>query len=115
MSFDTRDELGNKIDKLTVVMSKLAATENHERKPLKPQIYKRGQDRYVVREDINLGHMTETGAMVWTALQDRIIKVIHLGEFLEEIIDKIVEKGTEMRGMVTATIEIETDQEREHL
>ena len=46
VSFDTRDELGDKIDKLTVVMSKLAATENHERRPFKPQIYKsRGQNR----------------------------------------------------------------------
>ena len=36
MSFDTRDELGDKIDRLTVVMSKLAVTENHERRPFKP-------------------------------------------------------------------------------
>ena len=46
VSFDTRDELGDKIDKLTVVMSKLVVTENHERRPFKPQIYKsRGQNR----------------------------------------------------------------------
>ena len=46
VSFDTRDELGDKIDKLTVVMSKLAATDNHERRPFKLQIYKsRGQNR----------------------------------------------------------------------
>ena len=46
VSCDTRDELGDMIDKLTVVMSKLAATENHERRPFKPQIYKsRGQNR----------------------------------------------------------------------
>ena len=46
VSFDTRDELGDKIDKLTVVMSKLVATDNHERRPFKPQIYKsRGQNR----------------------------------------------------------------------
>ena len=46
VSFDTRDELGDKIDKLTVVMSKLVAMQNHERRPFKPQIYKsRGQNR----------------------------------------------------------------------
>ena len=46
VSFDTRDELGDKIDKLTVVMSKLVVTDNHERRPFKPQIYKsRGQNR----------------------------------------------------------------------
>ena len=46
VSFNTKDELGNKIDKLTVVMSKLAVKDSHERKPFKPQIYKgRGQNR----------------------------------------------------------------------
>ena len=40
VSFNTRDELGDKIDKLTVVMSKLAAKDSHERKLFKPQIYK---------------------------------------------------------------------------
>ena len=65
-----------------------------------------------VKEIISLDHMTEAGAMVWTTIQDRIIEVTDVGEILEEIVDKIVEKGTGMRGMVTTTIEIETDQER---
>ena len=40
------NELGSKIDKLTVAMSRLAAKENHEKRPFKPQIYKsRGQNR----------------------------------------------------------------------
>ena len=44
--FNTRDELRDKIDKLTVVMSKLAVKDSHERKPFKSQIYKsRGQNR----------------------------------------------------------------------
>ena len=38
--FNARDELGDKIDKLTVVMSKLAVIDNHERRPFKPHIYK---------------------------------------------------------------------------
>ena len=66
VSFDTRDELGDKIDKLTIVMSKLAATENHERRPFKPQIYKSrgqnrsyGQERYQPRSnDRNRGYGT---------------------------------------------------------
>ena len=46
VSLNTRDELGDKIDKLTVVMSWLAAKDSHERRPFKPQIYKsRGQNR----------------------------------------------------------------------
>ena len=40
VSFNTRDELGDKIDKLTVMMSKLVAIDSYERKPFKPQIYK---------------------------------------------------------------------------
>ena len=109
-SFYTRDELGDKIDKLTVVMSKLAVTENHERSPFKPQIYKsRGQNRSYGQGRYQPRSYDRSGAMVWTVLQDRIIEVIHLREILEEIVHKIAEKGTEMRGMVTATIEIETD------
>ena len=34
VSFNTRDELGDKIDKLTVVMSRLAAKGSHEKKTL---------------------------------------------------------------------------------
>ena len=46
VSFDTIDELGDKIDKLTVMMSKLVAKDHHERKHFKHQIYKRrGQSR----------------------------------------------------------------------
>ena len=45
VSFNARDELGDKIDKLTVVMSRLAAKDSHEKRPFKPQIYKsRGQN-----------------------------------------------------------------------
>ena len=48
VSFNTRDELGDKIDKLTVVMSRLAAKASYEKRPFKPQINKnRGQSRGV--------------------------------------------------------------------
>ena len=40
VSFNARDELGDKIDKLTIVMSKLAVKDNNEKRPFKPQIYK---------------------------------------------------------------------------
>ena len=46
VSFNTRDELGDKIDKLTLVISKLTARDSHKRRPFKPQIYKsRGWNR----------------------------------------------------------------------
>ena len=53
--------------------------------------------------------------MVQTEIPDRIIEVIDLGEISEGTTGKIVEKGTEMKGMVTRTIEIGTDQGRGHL
>ena len=46
VSFNARDELGDKIDKLTVMMSRLAAEASYEKRHFKPQIYKsRGQSR----------------------------------------------------------------------
>ena len=46
VSFNARDEFSDKIDKLTVVMSRLVAKDNSEKRPFKPQIYKnRGQNR----------------------------------------------------------------------
>ena len=46
VSFNARDELGDKIDKLTVVMSRLVAKDSNKKRPFKPQIYKnRGQNR----------------------------------------------------------------------
>ena len=113
--FDTRDELGDKIEKLRVVMSKLATLENHERRPLSHKYIKVG-DRIglMVKKDISPDQMTETGPMVQTAIPDRIIKVINLGEILEEMVGRVVEKVTEMKGIVTTT-EIGTDQERDNL
>ena len=46
VSFNARDELRDKIDKLTVVMSNLVAKDNSEKRPFKAHIYKnRGQNR----------------------------------------------------------------------
>ena len=40
VSSNARDELGDKIDKLTVMMSRLAAKDSNEKRPFKLQIYK---------------------------------------------------------------------------
>ena len=40
VSFNSRDELGDKIDKLTVMMGRLAAKDSNDKRPFKPQIYK---------------------------------------------------------------------------
>ena len=39
VSFNTRDELEDKIDKLTVMLGKLAAKDDNNKRPFKPQIY----------------------------------------------------------------------------
>ena len=38
--FNARDELGDKIDKLTAMMVRLAAKDSNDKRPFKPQIYK---------------------------------------------------------------------------
>ena len=68
----------------------------------------------MVKRDISPDQMTETEVMAQAVIPDRIIGVIDLGEILEKTVGRIVEKATEMKGMVTMTIEIGTDQEREH-
>ena len=40
VSFDTRGELGDKIDKLTVMIGRLAAKENIKIRPFKPRYIK---------------------------------------------------------------------------
>ena len=48
VSFDTREELGDKVDKLTVLIGKLAARDSRSGRQFKPQIYQgkdRGQNR----------------------------------------------------------------------
>ena len=48
VSFNASGELGDKIDKLTVMLGKLAAKDNNNKRPFKPQIYQsrgRGQNR----------------------------------------------------------------------
>ena len=40
VSFNARDKLGDKIEKLTVMMSRLAVKDSYQKRPFKPQIYK---------------------------------------------------------------------------
>ena len=48
VSFDTKEELGDKIDKLAVMIGKLATRDSETGRQFKPQIYQnrgRGQNR----------------------------------------------------------------------
>ena len=40
VSFNARDKLGDRIDKLTAMMGRLAVKDNNDKRPFKPQIYK---------------------------------------------------------------------------
>ena len=40
VSLNARDELGDKIDKLTAMMGRLAVKDSNDKRPFKPQIYK---------------------------------------------------------------------------
>ena len=65
VSFDIRDELGDKIDKLTVMLGRLAAKDNNKKIPFKPQIYQsreRGQNRgYSQRNYQNRNRLSKRG------------------------------------------------------
>ena len=69
----------------------------------------------MAKEDISLDQMIGTGVMTKSETQDRIIEVIGLEETLGGIIGKTVERDIGIKGMAITTIEIETDQGREHL
>ena len=102
VSLNTKDELGDRIDKLTIVMIKLAVKTVMKGDPSSHRYIKVGNKiGLMVKEDIGPGQMIEIRVMVQTIIQDKIIEVTDLEEILEGTTDKIIEMNTEMRGMVT--------------
>ena len=79
--------------------------------------YIRLEDRIdpMAKGDISLEQMIGIEAMAQTEIQGRINKVVGPEETIEVIIGKIVEKGTETKGIVAKTAEIGIDQGRECL
>ena len=58
VSFDTRDGLGAKIDKLTAMLGRLAAKDSIEKRPFKPQIYQsrgKAQNRSYSQKTFRIG------------------------------------------------------------
>ena len=59
VSFDTREELGDKIDKLAVMIGKQAATDSGRTRQFKPQVHQsRGRGKKIevtVKEIIRIG------------------------------------------------------------
>ena len=115
VSFNTREELGNKIDKFTMIMSKLAVKDSNERRPFKPQIYKsRGQSRSYGQGGYQARSDNGNRDIVRIIAQYKIIEATDLEEISEGMVDKLKETVTGMKGMVV-TIEIGIGQGRELL
>ena len=114
VSFNTRDELGDKIDKLTVVMSRLAAKDSHEKRPFKPK-YIRVKVRIglIIREVIRTGLIVGTGDSIQGVGPDKAIETVIFKETLEDMEDKILEENIEMIEIMII-IEAGIDQEKGH-
>ena len=131
VSSDTRDKLGYKIDKLTVIIGRLAARDNNETRPFKPQIHQcrgRGQNRgYSQRnyQNRNRAHNRSNSRDREQFRQDRgrprfeqSYKGNSFKITLEDKVNKIVERSIEMIiiGVVVkieAAIGLERDQSQE--
>ena len=89
VSFNARDELGDKKDKLTVMMSRLAAKDSYEKRPFKSQIYKsRGQSRsynHTGYQNRSSRSDSRTEDNMETIDLDKTIEIIIFKETLEEI------------------------------
>ena len=117
VSFNTRDELGDKIDKLTVMMSRLAAKDSNEKRPFKYQIYKsRGQNRsYSQRGYHNRSSRSDSGNR--GQYGNNRPRQSHRDNILDrtpgDMEDKIVEENMGIIGamIITGT---EIDQEKGH-
>ena len=77
VSFNTRHELGDKIDKLIIVMSRLAVKDIHEKKPFKPK-YIRVEVRIglIIREVIRTGQIVGTGDNIQAAGPDKTMETV---------------------------------------
>ena len=113
--FKTRDEPGDKIDKLTVVMSRLEAKDSNEKGLSNHKCTKAGVSiGLMVREAIRTGQVVERGDKLQIIDPDRITEVTILEGTLEGMVDKIIGETIEMKDIMTM-IETGIGQEKEHL
>ena len=122
VSFNARDEVGDKIDKLTAVMNRLAAKDSNEKRPFKPQIYKsRGSHprvrigpiiKEVIRIEI-VGLTVEIEDSMEIIDLDKTIGTTIFEGTLEDMQDKIVEENIGIIGIMII-IEIGMGQEKRH-
>ena len=123
VSFDTRDALGDKIYKLTVMIDTLAKKDNNKIKQFKPQIYQRrgrGQNRgysqwnYQNRKRI-AGIEDSLGKTEVDPDLSKVKEGTIFGIMLEDRVDKIEEGSIKMITIVrVAIIEVGIGPERDH-
>ena len=115
VSFNNRDELGDKIDKLTVMMNRLVVRGTHEKRPFKPQIYKgRGQHRSYDQAS----YQSRLGSRNRGQFMDNRPRQNYRGNKFRGntrgYSRKIIEEIMEMKGIMTI-MGTEIGQEKEHL
>ena len=111
VSFDTKEELGNKIDKLMVIIGKLVPRDSRTNRQFKPQIHQsrgRGQNRsYNQRKDRFGSHSRNRGNTDKIEVgpdMSKILGEVIIGETLEIMVDKTVEENIEIAiGMTVMT------------
>ena len=122
VSFNARDELGEKIDKLTVIMSRLAAKDRNEKDPSNPKYIKAEVPNPIVRigpiirEVIRIevvGQTIETEDSMETIDQDKTVESTIFKRTLEDMEDKIVEENIGITGTIII-IEAGIDGEKGH-
>ena len=97
VSFNTRDELGDRIDKLTIAMSRLAAKDSHEKRPIKPQKYKsRDQNRPYNQESFQNRPSSRNMGQYTSSRPRQNYRDSNFEETLEGMEDQIIEDYIEM-------------------
>ena len=127
VSFDTKEELGVKIDKLAVMIGKLATRDSRTNRQFKPHIHQsrgRGQNRnYNQRNHQNRNRQNnrpnrrDRGQYRQDRRRPRHEKIlgeIILEEMLDIMVDKIVEESIEIAKEMPVMIEAETGLEKGH-
>ena len=115
VSFSARDELGDKIDKLTVGMSRLAARIIMRKGPLNPKyIWLEVRISFLTGKTSRVGQIRGIESSTQVVGLDKTIEIVVLEETLGDMEDKIAEEDTEMIDMMI-TIEAETGQEKAYL
>ena len=127
VSFDTKEELGDKIDKLAAMIDKLTTRDSGRSRQFKPQIHQirgRGQNRnynqrnyqnrYRSDNQSNSSDRRQSDKTIVGLDMNKIIEGITLEEPQGTTIDRVVEENTETAIEITDMTEAGTGLEKDH-